>query len=155
MTGSYTPLIGSWLYRAILTSHGGSCILYVTAKKTVRIRNISGPHFPASECEKMRAKKILNTDTFLGVYFYVISFSILQIHVNKIFFWWKRWSSCKRLILLVPLISLVIRQKGEWQNVCFKKTKHPKFSEKRTFLTSWFFRLFKSLYSWRLHDECA
>ena len=120
-------------------------------EKTVRIRKLSGPHFPASrlnterhsvslriqsECEKMRAKKILNTDTFLGVYFYVISFSILQIHVSKIFFWWKRWSSCKRLILLVPLISLVIRQKGEWQNVCFKKTKHTKFSEKRTFLTS-------------------
>ena len=100
-------------------------------------------------------KKILNTDTFHAACFYVISFSILQIHVSKIFFWWKRWSSCKRLISLVPLISLVIRQKDEWQNVCFKKTKHTKISEKRTFLTSWFFRLFKSLYSWRLHDECV
>ena len=100
-------------------------------------------------------KKILNTDTFHAACFYVISFSILQIHVSKIFFWWKRWSSCKRLISLVPLTSLVIRQKDEWQNVCFKKTKHTKISEKRTFLTSWFFRLFKSLYSWRLHDECA
>ena len=29
----------------------------------------------------------------------------------------------------------VIRQKGESQNGCFKKTKHAKFSEKRTFLT--------------------
>ena len=100
-------------------------------------------------------KKFLNTDTFHAACFYVISFSILQIHVSKIFLWWKRWSSCKRLISLVPLISLVIRQKDEWQNVCFKKTKHTKISEKRTFLTSWFFRLFKSLYSWRLHDECA
>ena len=32
--------------------------------------------------------------------------------------------------------SSVIRQKGESQNGCFKKTKHAKFSEKRTFLTS-------------------
>ena len=31
--------------------------------------------------------------------------------------------------------SSVIRQKGEPQNGCFKKTKHAKFSEKRTFLT--------------------
>ena len=28
-----------------------------------------------------------------------------------------------------------IRQKGESQNGCYKKTKHAKFSEKRTFLT--------------------
>ena len=27
--------------------------------------------------------------------------------------------------------SLVIRQKGEYQNRCYKKTKHAKFSEKR------------------------
>ena len=31
--------------------------------------------------------------------------------------------------------SSVIRQKGESQNGCFKKTKHAKFPEKRTFLT--------------------
>ena len=30
--------------------------------------------------------------------------------------------------------SLVIRQKGESQNGRFRKTKHVKFSEKRTFL---------------------
>ena len=37
---------------------------------------------------------------------------------------------------LVSLIdrSSVVRQKGESQNGCFKKTKHVKFSEKRTFL---------------------
>ena len=35
------------------------------------------------------------------------------------------------------LRSSVIRQKGESQNGCFKKTKHVKFSEKRTFLTPW------------------
>ena len=32
--------------------------------------------------------------------------------------------------------SSVIRQKGESQNRCFKKTKHTKFSEKQTFLTT-------------------
>ena len=32
----------------------------------------------------------------------------------------------------------VIRQKDESQNGCFKKTKHVKFSEKRTFLTAWY-----------------
>ena len=31
--------------------------------------------------------------------------------------------------------SSVIGQKGESQNGCFKKTKHVKFPEKRTFLT--------------------
>ena len=34
--------------------------------------------------------------------------------------------------------SSVIRQKGESQNRCFKKTKHVKFPEKRTFLTPWY-----------------
>ena len=34
--------------------------------------------------------------------------------------------------------SSVIRQKGESQIECFKKTKHVKFSEKRTFLTPWY-----------------
>ena len=34
--------------------------------------------------------------------------------------------------------SSVIRQKDEYQNGCFKKTKHAKFSEKRTFLTPWY-----------------
>ena len=32
----------------------------------------------------------------------------------------------------------VMSQKGESQNGCFKKTKHAKFSEKQTFLTSWY-----------------
>ena len=42
-----------------------------------------------------------------------------------------------------PLInkSPVIRQKGESQNGCFKKTKHAKFSEKQTFLTPWYVRV--------------
>ena len=34
--------------------------------------------------------------------------------------------------------SLVLRENGESQNGCFKKTKHAKFSEKRTFLTPWY-----------------
>ena len=32
----------------------------------------------------------------------------------------------------------VIRQKGESQKGCYKKTKHAKFSEKWTFLTPWY-----------------
>ena len=35
-------------------------------------------------------------------------------------------------------IVSVIRQNGESQNVCFKKTKHTEFSEKQTFLTPWY-----------------
>ena len=35
-------------------------------------------------------------------------------------------------------ISSVTRQKGESQNRYFKKTKHTKFSKKRTFLTLWY-----------------
>ena len=31
-----------------------------------------------------------------------------------------------------------LRQKGDSQNECFKKTKDAKFSEKRTFLTTWY-----------------
>ena len=34
--------------------------------------------------------------------------------------------------------SSVIRQKGESRNECFKKTKHAKFSDKRTILTPWY-----------------
>ena len=41
----------------------------------------------------------------------------------------KRMSFCQ---------SSVIRQKSESQNGCFKKTKHAKFSKKRTFLTPWY-----------------
>ena len=35
----------------------------------------------------------------------------------------------------VTQIASVVRQKGESQNGCFKRTKYAKFSEKRTFLT--------------------
>ena len=35
----------------------------------------------------------------------------------------------------------VISQKGESQNRCFKKTKHAKFTKKRTFLTPWYSHL--------------
>ena len=34
--------------------------------------------------------------------------------------------------------SSITRQKHEYQNGCFKKTKHAKFSEKRTCLTPWY-----------------
>ena len=38
--------------------------------------------------------------------------------------------------------ALVIRQKGKFQNGCFKKIKHVKFSEKRTFLTPWYAQIY-------------
>ena len=41
----------------------------------------------------------------------------------------------KEQVFCLPHISSVIKQKGESQNGCFKKTKHAKFSEKRIFLT--------------------
>ena len=71
--------------------------------------------------------------------------------------------------LNVCLISSVIRQKGESQNGCFKKTKQVKFSEKETFLTPWYahtcgyrvvrnvrFRKFwRALFSWNTRfDIC-
>ena len=40
--------------------------------------------------------------------------------------------------LFYRINSSVMRQKGESQNGCFKKTKHVKFSEKRTFFTRWY-----------------
>ena len=39
-----------------------------------------------------------------------------------------------------PWISSAIRQKCESQNGCYKKIKHAKFPEKRTFLTPWYAR---------------
>ena len=52
------------------------------------------------------------------------------------------------IVSVLPLIKLlwsthyvtssIIRQKGESQNGCLKKTEHAKFSEKRTFLTPWY-----------------
>ena len=47
--------------------------------------------------------------------------------------------------------SSVIRQKGDYQNGCFKKTKHAKFYEKRTFFTPWY--LWRALFSWRTGFE--
>ena len=49
-----------------------------------------------------------------------------------------RWQNLWKLFMK-EFISWVIRQKGESQNGCFKKAKHSKFSEKRTFLTSGMF----------------
>ena len=42
---------------------------------------------------------------------------------------------CRNTGFLWPVISSVIRQKGESQNGCHKKTKQVKFSNKWTFLT--------------------
>ena len=47
-------------------------------------------------------------------------------------------SWCVLTQIFFYIILSVIRQKGESQNGCFKKTKHVKFSEKRIFLTTWY-----------------
>ena len=47
------------------------------------------------------------------------------------------WKALSWIFDLAPKWS-VIRQKGEFQNGSFKKTKHTKFSEKRTFHTPWY-----------------
>ena len=55
------------------------------------------------------------------------SYSSINVFDNDI----SRW-------LTIMTRSSVIRQKGESQNGSFKKTKHAKFSEKRTFFTPWY-----------------
>ena len=52
-------------------------------------------------------------------------------------------------------ISSVIRQKGESQNGCFKKTKHAKFSEERTFLTPWNARAYQGVRNVRFLENLA
>ena len=46
------------------------------------------------------------------------------------------------------LNSSVTSQMDESQNGCFKKTKHVKFSKKRTFLTPWYVRVRKGVFLW-------
>ena len=59
----------------------------------------------------------------------------------------------------LKIISWVIRQKTESQNRCFKKTKHAKFFEERTFLTPWyahvlvFRKIWRVLFSWNTRCE--
>ena len=56
---------------------------------------------------------------------------IRKFEISPFFDWlkyfWIKWNN-----------SSVLRQKGEFQNGYFKKTKHAKFFEKRTFLTPWY-----------------
>ena len=40
--------------------------------------------------------------------------------------------------------SSLIREKCESQNGCYTKTKHAKFSEQRTFLTTWYASMWPS-----------
>ena len=67
------------------------------------------------------------------VLYSVLHFENLKLLILK--------KNSRRLLLLkltLYLISSVIRQKGESQNGCFKKTKHAKCLEKRTSLTPWY-----------------
>ena len=49
-----------------------------------------------------------------------------------------RIESPNRIFHWTLVKSSLIRQKGECENGCFKKTKHAKFFKKRTFLTPWY-----------------
>ena len=60
-------------------------------------------------------------------FFFFVCFTVYHIHVQIVTY------------LLEPYNPSVIMQKGESQNGCFKKTKHVKFSEKRTFLEMFVF----------------
>ena len=59
-----------------------------------------------------------------------VSFSLYQFYnIN-------RWRTLKNIEK--QDCSSIVREKGEFQNGCFKKTKHAKFSWERTFLTPWY-----------------
>ena len=71
---------------------------------------------------------------------YALNAGEKDIKVPVIIFWlWPTWfwfsiSAFQKRIIALKYTSSVIRQKGESQNGGFKKTKHAKSSEKRTFL---------------------
>ena len=73
---------------------------------------------------------------FLDNVFWKISFSLFcRIIIPS---WYRFVFEGKVMVWSYWLTSSVIRQKDESQNGCFKRTKHAKFSEKRTFLTLWY-----------------
>ena len=129
-----------------------------------------------------------------GLVFFSISISYLKIHLHidrPIFL--REWT-CRRFFLISSHLILsqirkiwggestiwsaihdgafcenslsVIRQKGKSQNGCFRKTKHAKFSEIRTFVTPWyahvcisgsemfvFWEIWRALFSWNPRFE--
>ena len=74
----------------------------------------------------------------------LIDLSLFYIHISTCAYYSQFFFQILKLKVLklwiIHILNMlqsklsVIRQKGESQNVCFKKTKHIKFSEKRTFL---------------------
>ena len=58
-----------------------------------------------------------------------------KLHFLHIF--WKL-ITISTLMQKLKYITSVIRQKGESQNGCLKKTKQAKFSKKRTLFTPWY-----------------
>ena len=73
----------------------------------------------------------ISLDPLLNRYFiiYVIEYDLPK-HV-----WTQKISSFLKFGKRLETITSVMRQKGESQNGCYKKTKYVKFSEKQTFLT--------------------
>ena len=111
-----------------------------------------------STVQKHLGKSILLTYVIITIIFD----TIYDLRYKWIMEFWLRWANSEELGL-----SLVIRQKGESQNGCFKKTKQAKFSENRIFLTPWhahirmpitgktcsFFGKFGVLFSWDIRFE--
>ena len=64
--------------------------------------------------------------------------SNMELSIKIIVNLWKSLTCVEKTSIWDIEKTSVIRQKGESQNGCFKKTKHAKFSEKRTFLTPWY-----------------
>ena len=78
---------------------------------------------------------------FGKIYFWKLTNPTIYSHMEekKIthFFYLGDKLAISRIWLPIRKLS-VIRQKGESQNRCFKKTKHAKFYEKQTFLALWY-----------------
>ena len=118
----------SYLFDKILSDKLQSQIFFISL---IRI-----PDFPISTmCTRPHSRMLLwnilpNVSWVIGPCAYLLFIKIINcfIFLDWVFSSWHPYSG---------LISLIIRQKGEAQSGCYKKTKRAKFSKKRTFLNPW------------------
>ena len=112
----------------------------------------------------IRYSNISLTINFSKRFLQIGSRAFYELELRSLFpFRWKRTTFQKlfenELHWLYRFYSLVIRQKGESQNGCFKKIKHVKFSENEHFLPPcacqevmlFFCKIWRALFSW---DTC-
>ena len=85
-------------------------------------RNYGGKSLVSIKCYSFRSFNFLLT---LKDFNCILSTGTISIDLQKVFD-------------TIDHNTSVVSQKGESQNGCFKKTKHVKFSQKRTFLTPCF-----------------